>query len=89
MIRAFLERSDYQLKFVIDRPGHDRRYAVDTSKIRRELGWEPEVDLEEGLARAVEWYRSHSDWVRKAKSGEYRLYYERFYGNRRASLTQL
>ena len=47
------------------------------------------MDLEEGLARAVEWYRSHSDWVRKAKSGEYRLYYERFYRNRRASLTQL
>ena len=84
-----LEVSDDQIEFVIDRPGHDRRYAVDTSKIRRELGWEPEVDLEEGLARAVEWYRSHSDWVRKAKSGEYRLYYERFYGNRRASLTQL
>ena len=84
-----LEVSDDQIEFVIDRPGHDRRYAVDTSKIRRELGWEPKVDLEKGLARAVEWYRSHSDWVRKAKSGEYRLYYERFYGNRRASLTQL
>ncbi len=84
-----LEVSDDQIEFVIDRPGHDRRYAVDTSKIRRELGWEPKVDLEEGLARAVEWYRSHSDWVRKAKSGEYRLYYEKFYGNRRASLTQL
>ena len=85
MVLRILEVSQDQIEFVIDRPGHDRRYAVDTGKIRRELGWEPKVDLEEGLARAVKWYRSHSDWVRKAKSGEYRLYYERFYGNRRAS----
>ena len=89
MVLRILEVSDDQIELVIDRPGHDRRYAVDTGKIRRELGWEPKVDLEEGLARAVKWYRSHSDWVKKAKSGEYRLYYERFYGNRRASLTQL
>ena len=84
-----LDKSEDQIKFVEDRPGHDRRYALDTSKIRRELDWKPTVALQEGLARTVEWYREHSDWVQKTKSGEYRDYYERFYENRGTSLAQL
>jgi len=77
------------IEFVPDRPGHDRRYALATGKIFRELSWKAEIGLEEGLRRTVEWYRSNPDWVRKAKSGEYRAYYEKFYENRRASLAQI
>ncbi|MGA9059127.1 MAG: dTDP-glucose 4,6-dehydratase [Terriglobia bacterium] len=84
-----LHKSEDQIKFVEDRPGHDRRYALDCSKIRRELGWEPTVTFEEGMLRTVEWYRSQADWVQKTKSGEYRDYYQRFYENRRNSLAQL
>jgi len=82
-------RPEDLIEFVEDRPGHDRRYALDTSRIRCELGWEPAVGLEEGLARTVEWYRTHPGWVEKAKSGECRAYYEKFYENRRASLGSL
>jgi len=84
-----LNKSEDLIEFVMDRPGHDRRYALDTGKIRRELGWEPQVGLEEGLARTVDWYRTHTAWVEKAKSGEYRAYYEKFYEKRRASLASL
>jgi dTDP-glucose 4,6-dehydratase len=77
------------IEFVEDRPGHDRRYALDSSKIRAELGWKPAVTFEEGLLRTVEWYRLHPEWVRKTKSGEYRDYYRKFYENRGKSLAQL
>lgn len=77
------------IEFVQDRPGHDRRYALDDSKIRRELGWEPKVDLETGLQHTVEWYRANGEWVREATSGEYQEYYERFYVKRRATLAEL
>jgi dTDP-glucose 4,6-dehydratase len=84
-----LHKPEGEVEFVEDRPGHDRRYALDSRKIRRELAWEPTVTFEEGLRRTVEWYRSHADWVQKTKSGEYRDYYQRFYVNRRSSLAQL
>jgi len=84
-----LRKSEDQVTFVEDRPGHDRRYALDSSKIRKELDWEPTVPFEEGVLRTVEWYRSHPDWVRKTKSGEYRDYYQKFYEHRRDSLAQL
>jgi len=84
-----LGKSEDLIEFVADRPGHDRRYALETSKIERELGWRPEVSLEAGLVQTVEWYRAHAEWVRKAKSGEYRAYYEKFYVNRNASLAQI
>lgn len=77
------------IEFVQDRPGHDRRYALDDSKIRHELGWEPQVDLETGLQHTVEWYRANGEWVREATSGEYQDYYEKFYVKRRATLAQL
>ncbi|MDP2311468.1 MAG: dTDP-glucose 4,6-dehydratase [Pseudomonadota bacterium] len=60
------------VRFVADRPGHDRRYAVDASRARRELGWAPAVDLREGLERTVRWYLDHPDWVERVSSGDYR-----------------
>jgi dTDP-glucose 4,6-dehydratase len=62
-----------QIAFVRDRPGHDRRYAIDASKIRRELGWAPQRTFEEGLAATVDWYLAHGDWVERVLDGRYRL----------------
>ncbi len=59
------------IKFVRDRPGHDRRYAIDASKIRRELGWQPEHDFTSGMRRTVEWYLNNSEWIARVASGEY------------------
>jgi dTDP-glucose 4,6-dehydratase len=70
------------IRHVKDRPGHDRRYAIDSSKIQRELGWSPQISFEEGMERTVRWYLENEVWWRKIKSGEYRIYYERMYGNR-------
>mgnify|MGYP000982649986 CR=1 FL=1 len=77
---AVLGKSDSLLTHVKDRLGHDRRYAVDCSKVQRELGWRPSISLDEGLRATVAWYRDHAGWVRRARSGEYRQYYERVYG---------
>lgn len=68
------------LKFVKDRPGHDRRYALDSSRAGRELGWAPIVKFERGLVETVDWYRKHAAWVARVKSGAYRKYYEKQYG---------
>jgi dTDP-glucose 4,6-dehydratase len=68
------------IRFVKDRPGHDRRYAIDCSKIERELGWRPSVPFEDGLRDTVRWYADHRDWVAKIRSGEYLTYYKRQYG---------
>jgi len=62
-----------RIEFVADRPGHDRRYAVDSSRMRRELGWEPEYTFERGLAATVDWYLAHQDWVARVLDGSYRL----------------
>lgn len=67
------------IQYVADRPGHDYRYAVDTAKIERELGWSAEVDFEEGMRRTVDWYRQNESWWRPLKSGEYWDYYKRNY----------
>ena len=75
-------RPESLLKHVTDRLGHDRRYAVDCTKIGEELGWAPEIPFEEGLRSTVEWYRDNRAWVEHARSGEYRNYYERMYGER-------
>ena len=70
------------LTHVTDRLGHDRRYAVDCSKTHRELGWQPEISFEEGLRSTIAWYQEHAAWVERAKSGEYKTYYERMYSGR-------
>jgi dTDP-glucose 4,6-dehydratase len=68
------------IRYVKDRPGHDRRYAIDCTKIERELDWRPEVPFADGLRETVAWYRNHGDWVEQVRSGEYRRYYEKQYG---------
>ncbi len=67
---------------VADRPGHDRRYALSSAKIETETGWKPQVDFDLGLALTVAWYRNNRAWVENVRSGEYRSYYEKNYGNR-------
>jgi dTDP-glucose 4,6-dehydratase len=68
------------IRYVPDRPGHDRRYAIDCRKIEAELGWRPTVLFEEGLRETVAWYAEHADWVAGIRTGEYLQYYERQYG---------
>jgi len=68
------------IRYVKDRPGHDRRYAIDGSKIERELGWRPTISFDEGLRDTVRWYCEHADWVAKIRTGEYLKYYEKQYG---------
>lgn len=68
------------IRYVKDRPGHDRRYAIDCTRIENELGWRPKVPFAEGLRETVRWYREHGEWVANIRSGEYLKYYERQYG---------
>lgn len=80
-ILAYLGKPASLIRFVTDRPGHDRRYAVDCRRVRS-LGWTPVVPFEQGLRDTVDWYRTHPDWWRKIKSGEFRAYYEQMYRRR-------
>ncbi|WP_041082054.1 dTDP-glucose 4,6-dehydratase [Thermotoga profunda] len=73
------EINESLIRYVKDRPGHDRRYAIDSGKIRRELGWQPEIDFEEGLKDTVRWYLSNESWFEKILSGEYSNWYEKNY----------
>ena len=79
-----LDRSNSEdlITFVTDRPGHDARYAIDASKIRNELGWEPSVILEDGLEKTVDWYLENKDWLEHVTSGQYQQYYQQQYDNR-------
>jgi len=81
-ILRYLGKSESLITFVQDRPGHDRRYAIDSSKIQRELGWSPRVSFEEGIRRTIEWYQANVSWLDHARSGEYQTYYERHYIHR-------
>ena len=70
------------ITFVKDRPGHDRRYAIDAGKIKRDLGWEPSYTFERGIAETIDWYLANQEWVAEVTSGAYREYYEQQYGGR-------
>ncbi len=71
--------SEKLITFVKDRPGHDLRYAIDATKIKKELGWEPSVTFEEGLSITIDWYLGNEEWLRSITSGEYQKYYEKQY----------
>jgi len=81
-----LGRSEGLLKFVIDRPAHDRRYALDCSKLKREVAWTAAWDFERGLAETILWYQNNKVWLQEIVSGEYRDYFERHYLRRRETL---
>ena len=70
------------ITFVTDRAGHDLRYAIDSTKLKTELGWEPSLQFEEGIERTVRWYLDHQEWMDNITSGEYEKYYESMYANR-------
>jgi dTDP-glucose 4,6-dehydratase len=74
------------ISYVKDRPGHDRRYALTCNKIETELGWKPEISLDDGLRQTIDWYSSNQKWLADVRAGEYRTYYEKFYENRDHSL---
>jgi len=85
VIDAILKRLDKPnslIKYVTDRPGHDRRYAIDADKIITELGWQPSVSFEEGINKTIDWYIENQDWLGNVVSGDYQKYYESMYGNR-------
>lgn len=73
--------SESLITYVKDRPGHDRRYAIDSTKISEELGWEPSVTFEEGLSATIDWYLENEEWLRNVTSGDYQSYYSKQYGN--------
>lgn len=77
-----LGKSEDLIEYVTDRKGHDRRYAIDPTKIHTELGWEPETKFEDGIKKTVKWYLEHRDWWMEIISGDYQTYYERMYDKR-------
>ena len=79
---AALGKPTSLIRYVKDRPGHDRRYAINCSKIERELGWRPSVSFEQGLRETVAWYQKNAEWVQHIRSGAYLTYYQEQYGNR-------
>ncbi|MFA5813395.1 MAG: dTDP-glucose 4,6-dehydratase [Patescibacteria group bacterium] len=79
MLIKLLGKDESYIEHVKDRPGHDRRYAIDFSKAKSEFGWEPLVSFEDGLKKTVEWYQKNQEWVERCKSGEYRAYYDGWY----------
>ena len=81
-ILAATGKPESLIRYVTDRPGHDRRYALSNDRLERETGWLPSVDFENGLADTVHWYRTNAEWVRRVKSGEYRDYYAKNYASR-------
>jgi dTDP-glucose 4,6-dehydratase len=82
MILKELEKPESLIRFVKDRPGHDRRYALDISKMKKEFGWSPKISFEEGLKNTIEWYLENRSWWEEIINGEYMNYYERMYGER-------
>ncbi len=82
IILKSLEKPESLITYVTDRKGHDMRYAIDPTKIKNELGWEPETKFEDGIKKTIKWYLDNKEWWQEIISGEYQNYYEKMYGNR-------
>lgn len=82
LILKLLDKSEEQIQYVKDRPGHDRRYAIDSSKIMNELGWKPKFNFEKGIENTIKWYIQNMDWWKKVMTGEYESYYDKNYRNK-------
>ena len=78
-LKNLVGTSEKLITYVKDRPGHDLRYAMDASKINKELGWKPTVTFEEGLSITIDWYLENKEWMEKVTSGEYQNYYQKQY----------
>lgn len=76
-----LNKPETLIKYVADRKGHDQRYAIDPSKAKQELNWQPTVMFKEGIKMTIKWYKEHKDWLEECTSGAYKTYYEKMYGN--------
>ena len=74
--------SEHLITYVTDRAGHDLRYAIDSTKLQRELGWEPSLQFEEGIEKTVRWYLDNQEWLDQVTSGEYQNYYRKMYGSK-------
>lgn len=82
IVRLILEdlgKDESLIKFVDDRLGHDKRYAIDSTKIQEELGWKPKYTFETGIRETIQWYLDNQDWMEQVKSGEYQEYYKKMY----------
>ena len=80
LILKKLDKPESLITFVEDRKGHDRRYAIDPTKIHNDLGWLPETKFADGIEKTIDWYLSHEDWWQEIVSGEYQKYYQKMYG---------
>jgi dTDP-glucose 4,6-dehydratase len=80
LLLKLLGKGDDLIRYVADRPGHDRRYAIDCSKAERELGWSPQVSFDRGLQETIDWYKANGDWITGIKNKDYLSYYEKQYG---------
>jgi dTDP-glucose 4,6-dehydratase len=83
-----LGKDEKLITYVQDRPGHDRRYAIDSSKVETELGWHAKVKFDAGLKETVDWYRKNAVWMEHVRSGDYKTYYDRMYGQRQRTLAE-
>jgi len=88
-VLQLMNKPESLISHVQDRPGHDRRYAVNFSKIETQLGWRPRISLEEGLCQTIDWYTKNPEWLDGVQSRDYLTYYEKYYVNRESSLQQL
>jgi dTDP-glucose 4,6-dehydratase len=79
-ILELMEKKNDQIEYVADRPGHDKRYSIDFSKIKEKLEWQPRTNFEEGLQKTIDWYKNNESWWKNIKSGEYQKYYAKQYG---------
>ena len=82
LILSVLGKDESLIEFVVDRLGHDKRYAIDSTKIQEELGWNPKYTFESGIKETILWYLDNMEWINHVKSGRYQKYYEKVYGNK-------